>query len=906
MGKRMEPRNGMHSHKSTEIHAGKRTREEEAMLYRTVLETSLDGFLLVDHDGHIIDVNDSYLGMSGYTREELSGMHIAPLDAREDAAAVTAQIERVEQTGSDTFETTHRRKDGGVFDVSVRTRFLDTEKGGYAVFVRDISEEKRAGKQLLESELKYRSLFESGSDAAFLVDEETLKLIDANRMAEVLYGYSREEFLALSAPDLSAEPAETAHSIRNSEHYPPVPHATGRHLRLGTHRKKDGTVFPVEITASRFRIGNRNLNISSVRDLSERRHAEEELRLLSFCVDHASVSVFQITPGGEFTYVNDAACRSLGRSRDELLGNTVGGLDPNYPDHARAAHWRKLKEHGTLTFETEHRHADGRAFPVEVTGHYVRYGEEEYEFAFATDITERKRAEAALVESRTRLSQVLDAVKLGTWDWHVQSGEAVYNELWARMKGYDASEIRPHISSQENLIHPDDLAGTRKRLADHLAGASDMYEAEFRMKHKSGGWIWVAEKGKVVERDSGGNALRVCGTQQDITETKQLNERLRQAERMEALGTLAGGIAHDFNNALGGIIGYADMTLDDVPAESRSANNLKRILQGGNRAKELVGQILSFSRGAPEGRTPQYVRPVIKEVVELLRAGLPSSIEIRSTLARDTKPVMADPTRIHEIVMNLCTNAAQAMKDEKGVLEILHEESTVEEEIVGRAGTVPPAVYSVITVRDNGSGMDEETLAHAFEPFYTTKAHGEGTGMGLAVLFGIVQSHGGTVTVESRLNQGTTFRVYLPKCRGEYREEVQSTAPPARGTERIMFVDDEKTMSDLAHEMLTDLGYAVTAFNDSTTALATFRRNPSAFDLLFTDQTMPGISGRELAAEIRRVRPELPIILCTGFSRQVDEKSALIEGIDGFIRKPFRKRDVADRIRSVLQRKDNS
>lgn len=902
----MGPRNGMYSHKSTETHAGKRTREEEAMLYRTVLETSLDGFLLVDHDGHIIDVNDSYLGMSGYTREELSGMHIAPLDAREDAAALTAHIERVEQAGSDTFETTHRRKDGSVFDVSVRTRFLDTEKGKYAVFVRDISEEKRAEKQLLENELKYRSLFESGSDAAFLVEEETLKLLDANRMAEALYGYTREEFLELSAPDLSAEPAETARSIRNSEHYPPVPHATGRHLRLGTHRKKDGTVFPVEITASRFRMGDRKFNISSVRDLSERRHAEEELRLLSFCVDHASVSVFQITPEGKFTYVNEAACRSLGRGRNELLGNTVGELDPNYPDHARAAHWRKLKEQGTLTFETEHRHADGRVFPVEVTGHYVRYGEEEYEFAFATDITERKGADAALVESRTQLSQVLDAVKLGTWDWHVQSGEAVYNELWASMKGYDLSEIRPHIGSRENLMHPDDLAAARKRLADHLAGAGDMYEAEFRMKHKSGRWIWVAEKGKVVERDSGGNALRVCGTQQDITETKQLNERLRQAERMEALGTLAGGIAHDFNNVLGGIIGYADMTLDDVPAGSRSANNLKRILQGGNRAKELVGQILSFSRGAPEGRTPQYVRPVMKEVVELLRAGLPSSIEIRSTLVRDTKPVMADPTKIHEIVMNLCTNAAQAMKDEKGVLEILHEEFTVEEEIVGRAGTIPPGMYSVVTVRDNGSGMDEETLAHAFEPFYTTKAHGEGTGMGLAVLFGIVQSHGGTVTVESRLNQGTTFRVYLPKCRGEYREEVQSTAAPARGTERIMFVDDEKTMSDLAGEMLSGLGYAVTVFNDSAAALEAFTQNPSAFDLVFTDQTMPGLSGMQLAGEVRALRSDIPIILCTGFSRQVDEKSALIEGIDGFIRKPFRKRDVADRIRSVLQRLDNS
>ncbi len=346
------------------------------------------------------------------------------------------------------------------------------------------------------------------------------------------------------------------------------------------------------------------------------------------------------------------------------------------------------------------------------------------------------------------------------------------------------------------------------------------------------------------------------------------------------------------------------MSLEDVPPGSRLGENLKRILEGGDRAKRLVNQILDFSRRGSEEKTPQYLRPVIREVIELLRASLPSSIQIKSNLARDIEAVLSDPTQIHEIVMNLCTNAAHAMKDEKGVLEVTYEEIDSEDAIDGRAGSVPPGKYSVITVKDNGHGMDANALERVFEPFFTTKTQGEGTGMGMAVLFGIVQRHEGTITIESEPGKGTCARVYLPKCREEGSAAAPDREEPVeRGTERILFVDDEQIMAEMVGDMLGSLGYTVAVFTDPLRALKAFRDAPESFDLVITDQTMPTMAGMQLAREARKIKPDIPVILCTGYSKFVDEEKALASGMDAFLSKPFRQRVVAHKIRYVLRQR---
>ncbi len=385
----------------------------------------------------------------------------------------------------------------------------------------------------------------------------------------------------------------------------------------------------------------------------------------------------------------------------------------------------------------------------------------------------------------------------------------------------------------------------------------------------------------------------------DITERIQLEERLNQAEKMEAIGQLAGGIAHDFNNILGGIIGYADMSLEQVPEGSGLENNIKQILTAGERATHLVKQILSFSRQSAGTKTALYINPIIEEAIQLLRASLPSSIEISTNLPKGKKSVFVAATKIHEIIMNICTNAAHAM-DEKGILKLSCVEKEIESEIDGLSGTIEAGSYSVITIVDNGCGMDEEVLSHIFEPFFTTKEIGDGTGMGLAVVFGIVQGHGGNINIESEPGKGTTFQIFLPNVDVNPLKDGNEQTVLKGGKERILFVDDEQVLSDIAGEMLGELGYSVTLYTDATKALQAFRQTPDSFDLVITDQTMPKMTGFELSKELLGIRQNIPIILCTGYSRVVDTQKIDESGIKDFALKPIRKKDLAHKIRTVL------
>ena len=316
----------------------------------------------------------------------------------------------------------------------------------------------------------------------------------------------------------------------------------------------------------------------------------------------------------------------------------------------------------------------------------------------------------------------------------------------------------------------------------------------------------------------------------------------------------------------------------------------------------LVRQILAFSRKDREEKVPVYIKPIIDEVLHLLRASLPSSINISSYIERDTVPVLADSTKIHEIIMNLCTNAVHAMEGEKGNLEIKCLEKDVKEKIPGIISSILPGKYTVITIKDDGCGMTEEIINHAFEPFYTTKPVGKGTGMGLSVVFGIVQSHNGNITLETKPGGGTKFQIYLPKTKGKAKNQHVRRFQSPRGSEKILFVDDEKTLGEMAKDMLGGLGYKVTVFDDSLQALEKFQENPEIFDLVITDQTMPDMTGIELSRKILKIRKDIPIILCTGYSKQVDEEKALELGIKKFLLKPFDKRTLSRAIRSTLDK----
>jgi len=388
------------------------------------------------------------------------------------------------------------------------------------------------------------------------------------------------------------------------------------------------------------------------------------------------------------------------------------------------------------------------------------------------------------------------------------------------------------------------------------------------------------------------------------TEQRQGAERqLRQAQKIESLGLLAGGIAHDFNNILAAVLGFAELAQDETPEGSPARSHMEKVFTAGMRGRDLVKQILTFSRQAEQERRPLQLTQVIKETLQLLRPALPATVEIRTNLQNESGFVLADLGQMQQVILNLCTNAAHAMRQTGGRISIDLSGYSFSSRKDAPDPTMSPGPYVRFRVSDTGEGMSPEVLERVFDPFFTTKPQEEGTGLGLSVVHGIIASHGGAITVSSKPGKGSSFTVYLPKYHEDgARDSAQDDGAIPQGHERVLFVDDEKDAAVIGDKMLTGLGYHVISKTGSREALALFRLNPSAFDVVVTDQTMPGLTGLELAKEILALRPDMPIIMCTGFSHVVDAHSAKAAGIRAFTMKPLIKKEIAQTIRGVLDK----
>lgn len=389
-------------------------------------------------------------------------------------------------------------------------------------------------------------------------------------------------------------------------------------------------------------------------------------------------------------------------------------------------------------------------------------------------------------------------------------------------------------------------------------------------------------------------------SEQRDSENAQLSRQLRQAQKIEAIGTLAGGIAHDFNNILGAMIGYTDMAIEDVQPDSRIGQDLQHVLDAGQRAKELVGQILTFSRQKETDKAILQPASVIKEAVKMLRSTLPSTISIHQEIEPEAGTVCADPVQLHQVVVNICTNAYHAMEENGGELIIGLRQATWLPPQIRRNAERLAAEYVEISMQDTGSGMPPEVAVKIFDPFFTTKVEGKGTGMGLSIVHGIVSELGGAVTVDSKVGQGTIFRIFLPKAQHVEMEGATLNGNLPGGTESILFVDDEKVLVDMVRAKLERLGYSVVGETDGRAALDLFTSDPHAFDIVITDFTMPGMNGLNLAKRMLEVRPVLPIIICTGYSELLDRESAAAAGVEGFLQKPVLKEDMAQLVRHLL------
>ncbi|MGD9212175.1 MAG: response regulator [Desulfobacteraceae bacterium] len=640
----------------------------------------------------------------------------------------------------------------------------------------------------------------------------------------------------------------------------------------------------------------------------------EKTKILSFDAEHYLHKIFENYLSGK-----DFSIRTCDSSKDlsELLklqdyDLVFLNLSPNHPDQIQRLN-RLKKSHPDGTFvlaidqtldETTKKRLKNVIFdylekPISSESFFkVFYNALHYRHY----LKKKDFFSIRLRESQERYHRIIKNIDEGYFEADIsgritfanESMEKIFeidkeNLAGAKSKDLFASSVSHKIDRFFNQIHKD--------------GRPQKYRGSLLLK--SGREIHIAASISLFHHKSQQKGFIgvICDlTAQNIAEKEksQLESQLQQSQKMEAIGTLAGGIAHDFNNILSAIIGYAELSLQDLPISSRFHNNLKQMLNAGERARDLVRQILTFSRQTEKDFAPISVRPIIKEALKLLKASLPATIDIQTQIDSDAT-VLADPTQIHQVLINLCTNAGFAMQEHGGKLEILLTNVNLNADFCYQHPELTPGMHLHLKVSDTGVGIPPDYIKRIFEPFFTTKERGKGTGMGLALVHGIVKNHNGTVLVTSQLGQGTTFDIYIPIVSLNAQpvsSRVMGSIPTGDG--RILFVDDEIVQKDLAKKMLERLGYRVTTYDCAQTALSLFQHNPHQFDLVITDMTMPRMTGDIFARKIMHLRPDIPIIICTGYSEKMNEEKALSMGIKGFMMKPFSMHTMGTLIHNIL------
>ena len=635
--------------------------------------------------------------------------------------------------------------------------------------------------------------------------------------------------------------------------------------------------------------------------------------------------IYRLDTTGHFTFVSDAV-RRYGVTPEELIGRPF--LDYVHEDDREAARsrindrrtgsrsTRRLAIHafGDYSRGPESAADEGTRNPVflvDAGGLYVT-GESDFKVfvgtqGIARDITEQRKMESARLESEDRLLLALEVSGAGIWQMDLKSGRIQMDERIYALLGYDEEDLADGIHFLQDNTAPETWEAIRRKFDRHVIGMAPMFDHEFRLRSRKAQWRWFHTKAKVIRFDKEGRPETMVGIILDTSERKEseaererLETKLQQAQKMEAIGTLAGGIAHDFNNILGAIFGYAQLAQMHASDPQRIRSYVDNIFKASERAKGLVEQILIFTRQGKSQKIPSDIAIVLKEVVKLIRASIPTTIDIVQYIPTGLGTIMADQTQIHQVVMNLCTNAAHAMEAEGGRLEVTLEAVHKEAVTLPNGEDLTAGDYLQLSVSDTGTGMDAAVLDRIFDPYFTTKAVGEGTGMGLATVHGIVNDHGGRIFVESAPGQGSVFRVLFPLLEKPEKVAADQPAVSPGGSERILFVDDEEVLVKVGVEMLKDLGYDTVGTTSASRALEMFRQAPERFDLVITDMTMPDMTGDQLTAEILHYRADVPVIICTGYSKRMSSERALALGIRAFLMKPVSVQELARTIRDVL------
>ena len=756
-------------------------REHDALrdsesLFRNLFEHHATVQLVIDPEsGNIVDANNSASTYYGWTREELRGMSIQDINIL-SPEAIKQEMEKARTNQRIYFEFQHRLMDGSVRDVEVfSSKILFKGKDLLHSVVHDITARRQAEKALRESEQSFSQLFESAPvPMAYVSDVEGYADTTWNQAWYRTFGYTREEADGRSGNDIGlwVDPTDRGRFIEMAKLQNYVVDFETLLWR------RDGSIRTCSLFARFIDKTDHRLLMAVYFDITDRKRVEEALRFTQFAIDHMADAAFWMTSDARFFYVNQAACRALRYSRDELVRLTMADISPEFPIEIWAEHWNELREKRHLVFQTTHRTKTGRIYPVEIHANFVEVDGREYNCAFARDITERKR---------------------------------------------------------------------------------------------------VDEK------------------------QKKLQIQFSQAQKMESVGRLAGGVAHDFNNMLGAILGHTELGLLEVSPNDPTYGTLKDIQTAAQRSANLTRQLLAFARKQTVVPKMLDLNQTVEGMLKMLRQLIGENIHLAWLPCKDLGWVRMDPSQIEQLLANLCVNARDAIHD-TGEITVKTDAVTLDEtDCTANVGMIP-GEYVLLTVSDNGCGMDSETLSHLFEPFFTTKEVGKGTGLGLATVYGMVKQNAGFVDVRSQPGQGTTVKVYLPrKTTGIGREtETDELQPTVRGRETILLVEDETMILDIVVKMLERQGYTVMAATTPGEAIRLAREHAGEIQLLMTDVIMPEMNGRDLAQNLLSLFPNLKRLFMSGYTADfIAHHGVLDEGVQ-FIQKPFSAQTLAVKVREVL------
>ena len=932
--------------------------------FQLLYERAPLGYQSLDEDGNFIEVNPTWLDILGYSREEVIGKSFSEFlhpDWRDHFKENFPRFRAIGEVLGVEFEMV--KKDGLTILVSFNGKIGKDKYGNFQqthCIFQDITEHKRVEEeaqrradqlelifevaQRVSGELKLKALlsetvttvrdtFDYHNVMLELVNKEA-KCMDIQSVAGAYADFFPDKHMAIGEgmtgtaaatgeTQISGDVSKDPHYVLDVEETKSelaVPIKSGKNVVgvLDIQSDKfdafdETEVLLMEVLADQLAVAIENARLYDAvqQELYERKEAERALRVS----EDRYRAVSELTSDYSYAYKVESDGELINEWGTGALARITGYTTEEV--HARGG-WESLIYSDDMSISIEKFKAlfEGRSMVVQYRilskSGDVRWIRDyakpvwndtenrlERIYGAVKDITETKHVEELIRESEEKYRSAMEANPDPVVVYNIEEKVIYFNPAFSKVFGWTMEECMGKKMAQ--FVPPEYLAESKLMIKKALSGESySSFETRRYTKDRRNIPVSVS---RAIFRDEDGNPFGSVVNIRDISSQKKLESQLQQAQKMEAIGTLAGGIAHDFNNILSPIMVHTELATMDLPPNNPVQHNLKEIFKAGERATDMVKQILAFNRKGEGKRVTIKMTPIIKDVLKLIRSSIPTTIDIQQSFEAESDIVFADPTQIHQILLNLCTNASHSMQERGGELTINLTEEHLDPEVINKFSDLNPGPYLKLTVSDTGHGIGPETMERIFEPYFTTKETGEGTGMGLAMVHGIVKSYEGDITVESEQGKGTTFTVYLPMIEANVSLVEESSVHLPKGIERILFIDDEKAAVDVIQAMMEKLGYKVTSRTSSIEALEAFRNNPEGFDLVITDMTMPNMTGKDLAKEMMTIRPDIPIILCTGFSEQIDDRRAVEMGISAFVMKPIVMRQIANTIRRVLDKK---